>query len=699
MKGVTMQGIIILLLSLGLGVSQEIKTLRAIRAEIPPKIDGYLEEVWTKADSATDFIQRSPNWEKPSTERTVVYLLYDNRNIYVAFKCYDSHPEQIDIRPTRRDNLEGDQVVIVLDTFNDNLTGYSFAISAANVQGDMYIFSDTEGDDSWNGVWYSAVQKTNFGYTVEVQIPFKTLRYKEGLTEWGIDFSRFIPRKREQDWWSFQLQDGFRVSRMGRLIDIHPPKKGFSFRGFPIEPYPVGLVRWQGSSASPELGLDISWKPSPETQLLLTFNPDFAQVEADPYKVNLGRFPLYYSEKRPFFVEGAEVFSTPLKLFYSRMIGKGLPDGKRVPIRAALKFTGKPGRWTFGAIGTWTGKKEDEPESGYYVFRVKRSFWRNSELGVLFCGKRWEGGFNEVFGVDGAFRKGLPRGYVSVSYQVARSRLKGAGADYAGKVSLSVSKGSFWINGSYSNQGEDFDIGQIGFEPRKGTERAYLGFGYSSLRSFGPFKHFYASWGVSTYREYISPYFKAIYSGPSFGGTFRNNWSVRTQILFLRCYDTIDNRWYTDWFTENKFNTDSSKPFYTWAGFWYHSKRRNWRRGYVAPQAAFWAGVSYRPNPGFKIKLGGTATVEWKPDGSLEHISWVWGPTLDWSLAKDLYFRWWNEINTDTDIHRSNLLLSWNFLPKSWIYLAFNQSIDTSGGKVKFKDRIFVAKVRWLFSI
>ena len=698
MKGVQM--LLCLMIVLTLWTSKVTsKSLQAVRTDIPPKLDGYLELIWTKADSVMDFVQLSPNWGKPSTERTIVYLLYDDRNIYVAFKCYDSHPGRMDTRTGQRDEIEGDKVRVIFDTFGDDITGYYFGVNLANIQEDGRISSDGLSEDrAWDGVWSSAVVRTSFGYTVEIKVPFKTLRYKEGLSRWGIDFRRTISRKQEECCWSLQQRDGFRISRMGDLVGIRPPQRGLSLKSLNLEPYPVGLIRLEEGSASPELGLDLSWKPSPAMQLLLTFNPDFAQVEADPYRVNLERYPLYYKEKRPFFVEGAEVFSTPLRLFYSRTIGKGLPSGKRVPINAALKFTGKPGRWTFGAIGAWTEKKEGEPESGYYVVRAKRSFWRNSELGVLVGGKRWEGGFNEVIGVDGAFRKGLPQGQASLSYQIARSSLKGTSADYAGMLILYCQEGPFVIKGYYKNQGSNFDVGQIGFEPMRGTEQAEFSIVYISLKAWGPLKQFYAGWGASGYREYISPYFKMVETGPAFDGTFLNNWRLRVQTSFQRRYEM--SRWYNDLFTEAHFNTDPTKALYIGdVGFWYHSKRYNWRRGYSAPQAAFWGGVSCRPDPGLKLNFEGSATVEWRPDGSLEHVSWVWHPTVDWSVTKEIYLRWWNEVNMDTDIHRSNLLLSWNFLSKSWAYLALNQSIGSSGDKVELKDRIFVAKVRWLFSI
>jgi len=671
------------------------KTLQAVRTETAPKIDGYIEEVWAQADSATCFIQQAPNEGEPATEKTVAYLLYDDQNIYVAFKCYDSQPEKLDRRAGRRDGQEGDMVLLLLDTFNDNITGYLFGVNSCNVQNDARVSLDGFSKDwSWDGVWFSVVRLTDFGYTVEMGIPFKNIRYKQDSSEWGIDFFRSISRKGENDWWSFQRSGvALEVSRAGRLVGIHPPKAEVSH----LEVYPVGLVKYEKPSSSPEAGFDLAWHPTSSTNLMLTVKPDFAQVEADPYTVNLTKYPTYLSERRPFFIEGAEVFQTPMRLFYSRRIGKGgLPGGRKVPIITALKLTGRSGRFTLGAIGAMTRRTEYtggvEPQSYYSVLRLKRQVFHNSELGLLYAGKNWEGGFNGTVGFDGDLRK---EGF-DLGFQLARSTRKNAEANYAGYLSLFWRAGDFAAVVDYKNIGENFDINGVGFEPKRGTESLNFTIGYISPKETEAFKWFCLTMGMMSYREY-GQHSPGIGIGPKFQAGLKNNWQFSNTLLYKRWYEA--GQWYNDIFTENKISTDPSKPLCGNLGFWYHSKRYNWRRRYLASMSALWGGLTWRPNPKLKLRLSTDATVEFKPDGSLEKISWILHPTVSWALTHNLYLRLWNEPNFDTDIHRSNILLSWNFLPKSWVYFALNNTWDNSEGNMRLKDRVIVLKVRYLFAL
>lgn len=178
--------------------------------------------------------------------------------------------------------------------------------------------------------------------------------------------------------------------------------------------------------------------------------------------------------------------------------------------------------------------------------------------------------------------------------------------------------------------------------------------------------------------------------------TFRNNWNISSVVYWQKRQEMEK---FSDFYISLSLSSDRTKPIYFRLGGAGNTKVYNWRRKYIASFMRLWHGLSWRPVPDLTLSLDGDITVEFKPDRSLEHISWVWHPTLSWRLVRDLYLRWWNEVNTDIDLHRSNLLLSWNFLPKSWAYLALNQSMDSSGDKIELKDRIFVAKVRWLFSI
>ncbi|MGC9337790.1 MAG: carbohydrate binding family 9 domain-containing protein, partial [Candidatus Cloacimonadia bacterium] len=263
----------------------------------PPIIDGNLESIWTYGDSIITFTQWSPHEGQESTESTKVYIVYDEENIYIAFRCVDSQPDEMSINIVPRDcPSSGDIIWIMLDTFGDKNTAYEFGVNAAGVPIDDKLSDDGRVTDvTWDGVWYSATQITDYGYNVEMKIPFKTLRFKPGLTEWGINFFRYISRKNETDTWApIRQSEGLRVSRCGILKGIHPGKQGLH-----LEVYPVALGRYETGKTSPEIGLDLNWS-LPSSYFAITTYPDFAQIEADPYTINLSKYELYFDERRPF---------------------------------------------------------------------------------------------------------------------------------------------------------------------------------------------------------------------------------------------------------------------------------------------------------------------------------------------------------------------------------------------------------------
>ena len=177
-------------------VRSEEMNLHVARVEIPPKIDGFIEPLWARGDSVTGFVQLFPKEGEPATERTVVHVLCDDENLYVAFECYDSEPGRLILRLAPRDqafgNAGGDCVGLLLDTFGDKTMGYEFIVNAKGVQGDAYVSSGGKDEDgSWDGVWYSATRVTDFGYVVEMAIPFKSIRFKEGPGTWRALFARY----------------------------------------------------------------------------------------------------------------------------------------------------------------------------------------------------------------------------------------------------------------------------------------------------------------------------------------------------------------------------------------------------------------------------------------------------------------------------------------------------------------------------
>ncbi len=327
--------------------------LHKIKSEI--KIDGIIDEIWSNADSVSDFVQFLPYNNKSPIKRTVSKLLTTEKSLYCLIICYDNKAN-IQKFTGQLDDFGGDVVSVMLDTFGDNRTAYKFAVSAGGVRSDARMLDDARNKDyNWDGIWFAESKIYSWGYVIEMEIPYKSIQYDKNLTEWGIDFDRWRPVDSEDIYWcSYEENEGQRISKFGSLIfgKFKPHVSGLN-----LEIYPVGIAKAtyldnNKYDIDPNAGIDIFYNPSQELTFQLTANPDFAQIEADPFDFNISRYESYFSEKRPFFTEGNEVFSPsgkqnnsgfyrPLELFYSRRIGKLLPDGNEVPLLVGTRVFGR----------------------------------------------------------------------------------------------------------------------------------------------------------------------------------------------------------------------------------------------------------------------------------------------------------------------------------------------------------------------
>jgi hypothetical protein len=413
-------------------VHARVPTLTAVRAQAPIVVDGRLDDVaWTEATPAGGFRQRDPKEGEPATERTEVRVAYDDDALYVGLRLFDTEPHRIVRRLSRRDeSADADRVTVLLDPHHDHLTGVQFQVSAAGVQSDAVLFNDSWDDSSWDAVWESAVTVDDQGWTAELRIPLSQLRFANGDRQtWGINVARDIHRKNENDWLELvpKNQSGV-ASRMAHLtgLDGLRPRRHLELlpyvvgRSELIAPASAGDPFNDGSRHFGALGLDLKYGLTSNLTLDATINPDFGQVEVDPAVVNLTEFETFFEEKRPFFIEGAQIFSNfgrngannfwgfnrsePV-LFYSRRIGRspqGSADGDFVDrptattILGAGKLSGKTaGGWSVAALDAVTGREqarafddgvhlrhEVEPLTHYFVGRVHRE-WKRAGVGFL----------------------------------------------------------------------------------------------------------------------------------------------------------------------------------------------------------------------------------------------------------------------------------------------------------------------------
>ncbi|MDD5528669.1 MAG: DUF5916 domain-containing protein [bacterium] len=680
----------LLLLFLSLG-----SVVNIPKVTTPPVIDGKIDSVWQNADSVQNFVQSDPDEGASPSESTKVYICCDDKNIYIAFKCFDADPKSLNIKKVPRDYFYNeDNVGIIFDTFGDKTTAYEFMLNAAGVQYDEKISQDGRADDvSWDGVWYSVAKVTKYGYVAEMKIPFKTLRFKQGLDEWGVNFFRYISKNSESvSWAPLKQVEGMRVSRSGALKGIPNTRQGLN-----LEVYPVGLVRYElGKTLEdrdtlilrPQAGLDVGWGFT-SSQLSLTMLPDFAQIEADPYTINLSEYELYLDERRPFFIESQEVFATPITLFYSRRIGKKLPEGE-VPILGGAKYTGSLGRVKFGMLSAYTdsispGEDWFEPRNLYSVGRIKMGILKNSDIGFTYSGVSGDSSFNnqKVMGIDGMFRTHQ----LQCAAEVAKSD-----SGYAEEIALNWYAPKFLVLAGYENYDTSFDVGEIGFAPYVGYKIYSLMAGPQFFNK-GPFRKFVACAGAGGTQKAGNPGGNWISARVS--PCFKNNYGGHINVYKGKGYEMNTEYDYSR--LSVCLYTDFSKAFVLNEEVWYKSYGFNYRKKYFASTGTNDFIVDWKVNPSLSFSLVLSNTFEWTPNNDSVAIASILLPTVQYALTKDMQLRIYAEPNTDTHIHKFNALISYNFRPKSWVYLAFNQTIDNVEDDMELTDRVAVAKVRYLF--
>jgi hypothetical protein len=406
-------------------------TLDAVPTPEPIRLDGELDDaVWRHNHPAGDFVQAEPREGERASEETEVWVAYDDDNLYVAARLRDSDPTGLVVNDIRKDFDDQTQDVfsVILDTFADHRNGYVFMTNPEGARGDRQVANEgREINTSWDAIWSVETQRTEDGWTLEMAIPFRTLRFDaRGDGNWGLNFSRTIRRKNETDYWA-PVPRAYNLMRLSLAGVLQGLPTGVAGRDLRVKPFGLaGTVRETGGDAFErklEVGLDVKYGLTRGLTLDLTANPDFAQVEADEQKVNLTQFSLFFEEKREFFLENSGIFyvgdaarnnrvrltPTPdedLLLFFSRRIG--LDDGgQAVPIHGGVRLTGQAVGLEVGGIAMRTGDLDQSPGSDYAVLRLRRNVLSASDVGAVFMMRRGvelRDDYNRVYGIDANIR-------------------------------------------------------------------------------------------------------------------------------------------------------------------------------------------------------------------------------------------------------------------------------------------------------
>ncbi len=475
----------------------------AVETRTPITLDGVLDdEAWITAEPATDFVQAEPHEGQAATERTTVRLLFDRDALYVGVRCDDAMASALIVNDIRKDFTPGEQDTfeLLLDTFADRRNGFVFATNPAGARSDTQIAN--EGRDvntSWDAVWSVATKVDATGWSAEMRIPFKTLRFERGEGRiWGANFSRRIRRKNEVDYWSPvpRVYNLYRAGLAGTLTGLGDVSQGHNLR---IKPWVAGnSTRAVGGGEfdpASHAGLDVKYGVTPSLTLDVTVKPDFAQAEADEQQVNLTQFSLFFPEKREFFLENSGMFyfgdipresrlgnarfappEEEMLLFFSRRIG--LTDtGQEIPIAAGGRLTGRVGRTGVGLMTIQTQQEGARDGDNYTVLRARRDVLRNTDIGAIILSRLSSGlssDRNEVAGVDANFRfmKAL-----SINGFLARSFTPGVtGGEMSGKGSIVWNDNFLHTQYSLLSVGDNFRD-DVGFIKRQGVRKHFVDFG------------------------------------------------------------------------------------------------------------------------------------------------------------------------------------------------------------------------------
>ena len=485
-------------------------TVRAVRLDSAMNIDGRLdEEAYRTVPPIDGFIQQVPEEGAPATERTEAWIFFTDDTIYVAARCWDSQPERMVANEMRRDNLgifQNENFAVVLDTFYDRRNGYMFHTNPLGGMFDGIITAGNMNRD-WNGVWETSTQRFEDGWTVEIAIPFKTVRFSPGAAQtWGINLRRIVRWKNETSYLTavpaaYGMMGIMELAVAGAVVGVEAPA---STGNIEIKPYVIADLTTDRLASPPtanlldgDAGFDVKYGVTQGLTADFTYNTDFAQVEVDEQQVNLTRFSLFFPEKREFFLEGQGIFdfgggrgfsgggpgfrvggsggggnNTPI-LFFSRRIG--IDGGLPVPIDAGGRLTGKVGPYSLGLLDIRTA---DDARSGasatnFAVVRLKRDILRRSSIGALATHRSVSvlgDGTNQTYGVDGTFAF---YDSLSIDTYLARTETPGLDGDalsYRGQFDYNADR--YGLQLERLVVGEDFNP-EVGFLRRTDFERSF----------------------------------------------------------------------------------------------------------------------------------------------------------------------------------------------------------------------------------
>lgn len=683
------------------------QSVEPARADKPPTIDGVLDDpAWEAAPMIDAFTQVDPLVGAPPSEPTEVRILFDDDAIYFAIRCLDREPGRVVATQMKRDDSldADDHVVIVLDTFDDDRTGYMFQIGAAGGRLDAIIHSGGSTNADWDGLWDGRARVNDEGWAAEVAIPFKTLSFDPRSTRWGFNVQRTIARRQEVVRWAGARREieVTRVADAGQITGLSGMRQG---HGLTVKPFLTATLDADSGDLDLKPGLDLFYRVTPSASLALTLNTDFAETEVDERRVNLTRFPLFFPEKRDFFLEDAGIFEfggirqSP-RPFHSRRIG--IVGGEQKDILAGVRFTGRHGRLGFGLLDV---QMKDDETLGAKNLAAARATWDvldESTLGLIVTnGDPGERGNNTLLGADFNYRlSDAPfGGSFSASLWAMGTRSDPSGRDVDSSDATAVG-GRFaydaepWEISLFAARiGEDFDPA-LGFVSATGRLEYDPGVTYTWRPE--------SSWVRAVDFDFMARAMLHLdheidsveASLPEIGIEFESGDQLDLALTWTserltEPFEVIDDielppGTYDNWGGGIGFETSTSRPLSAFASLSYQGF-------YDGTLLEMSGGVEARPSPHFYSRIEYEQSEGDLDQGSFvvrvfrARIAVLFTPDLSW----DATFQW----DDEDDAAGLNTRLRWEFEPGQELFIVYNEAFDSGDGRLTSSDRQAIVKV------
>ena len=689
------------------GAAQETAKVRlkAIRLEGGEmRIDGLLDEpVWQAGEAAGGFVQQQPVTGAAARALSFVRVVYDDQSLYIGAMLHDPDPDAVQADERQRDGLfnRSDAFAVLIDTYHDHQSAFFFESNLLSAVSDALVSQEgAQINRDWDGKWEVLARRTPEGWSVEFRIPFETIRFRPGDAQtWGIQFRRRVPHLKEVSFWNplTSEQNFFEVSRAGHLDGIEAYNM---VRPFSMKPYVKGSYRSSvpGDESSQEErkdqtgtndrsetdfdgGLDLRYQFRTNLTLDLTYNTDFAETEVDRFQANLTRFPLFFPEKREFFLEGKGFYdfglSGRVQPFFSRRIG--LSQEEVIPILAGGKFSGKAGPYGIGTLLMQTEASGNIPAEQFGVLRLSRDIGLRSNLGLIATKRTNRGGSgHETLGLDSLIAP-HPNFTANMFWLHSGGEAESKGNAHFAEVNW---RDPFWrIKLNHLRVDEQFDP-VLGFVQQSDLDETL---GYVDIRpqpASGPIREFGLKTEMTYQRNTLGQFlYQSNYN--------RIQADFRSGDLILISVDPQRERLPEDFKIRPGMTIRAGDYFYTHSNVILTSDARRpfsgqldilWGGFYGGRKTSLGLTLTAAPKEG--VKIGAGWEVDWVRLPQGDFSAQILSGDLTWSLSNRLLFQGLFQWDKEEDSLAANLRLSWEYREQSWFYLIVNPVDQKTGDSV-----------------